>query len=128
MNRDEIREWLTGRGISEATAEQMIRRAVTRGDSGDGTAYGVFITWDGQGFNPYVSGPAEEANPDSDFAAVTITFKVTPGQRAAYAAEYGVNAGVFGDLAGHLQAAVSDAVASNYLITSFTSYSVSQPA
>jgi hypothetical protein len=64
-----------------------------------------------------------------EFTSVTITFKMTPEQRADYAREYGLDPGeTFADLAGHLPDTVRDALCRTYLVNQFTTFSVAKPA
>jgi hypothetical protein len=66
-----------------------------------------------------------------DYMTVTVTVKVTPEQRAAYAAEYQPAGGVADDMTGRLQAAVQAALYTSpesYWVREYTTFSVSEPA
>lgn len=66
---------------------------------------------------------------EPQFTAVTITFKMTPGQRADWAREYGLDPSEsFDDLTSQLERIIPDALSRNYMVREFTSYSVAGPA
>jgi hypothetical protein len=75
-----------------------------------------------------------------DFFAVTVTFKMTQGQRRAYAREYGLASGpglanevaaatavVPGDVREDLAERVRALIGQDYRLNEFTTYSVGQP-
>lgn len=84
--------------------------------------------------------PAPLNTGSDDLYTLTITVRMTREQRAAYAAEYGLDDGpdrpvtpavhyaVRSDVAAHLQEEVAARVGEVYLIREFTSYQVSGPA
>lgn len=63
-----------------------------------------------------------------DFMSVTITFKVTPQQRAEYAADSGVTQDkATAEMRATLRNAVDFALSASHMISNFMSYSVSEP-
>lgn len=62
-----------------------------------------------------------------EFTSVTITFKMTPEQRAAYALDYPKD-NVEQDLPGYLRAAVSTLLYRSTFIARYTTCSVSDPS
>lgn len=65
-----------------------------------------------------------------DFMSVEVTVKVTPEQRAAYAAEYHMDGGVADDMTGRLRQTVETALyqaQDSHWLRKFTTYSVSNP-
>lgn len=55
MNEHEIREWLAAHDITGQNADRFIAEAQTSRTGFTRTVNGVFISWDGQMFNPYVA-------------------------------------------------------------------------
>ena len=62
-----------------------------------------------------------------DFYTLTLTVKMTAAQREAYRAEYGDHFAVADDVAGRLQADVTEALSGCYWLREFASLSVSKP-
>ena len=63
---------------------------------------------------------------EPDFFTVTVTIKVTPEQRDAYAREYSMDGGVADDMARRIPEDIRDALTQVYWLREFAAYSVSK--